>query len=608
MLAMLFGVQLALADDEPGAALSWAIVTDPDTGQLTSATVDFPDSPTVEYYSVCLKKGNSTVWSGTTTTPSYDATTKILETGSGTYTVTCDAHSAAGDSASYATDGREFIFHTFTIDTAGHGSNIVLHDVMDGTVAAQILPAAYLNDLDVAPKNPYIDSEGKALAAIALHPKGHYSAIWSLQAESLYMPNYGIDQSDHPVLVDKDLTVYTVWFDIVDKIEITVSNPLCGTETHTPGNSGSALDQTNRPVCIFPANCGYGLDTLGADGGAAWVQMDENGTIHGDQLYDGAFEVGHKYAFQLDVMMDYGYVMPYGEKHNDVDVTVNGTPITGWSLLFYGDSYGTVFVSMVSSVEAIHNWNSSYTVDEPATCTQEGSESIHCAGCDLIKEGTSRVVKKAAHDYKQVSIKKATISADGLISLKCQRCGAETSEAIHRPKTMSLKTTSYTYNGKSKKPSVIVKDAKGKAIPAANYKIAYSNNVNAGKAKATITFKGGRYEGEKSLAFTISKALQTISANNAAKQLKAKSGKLAKTRNFSLKSIAKVKAKTAVSYAKANKAGGKRISIDTKTGKVVIKKGLKRGTYKVKVKLTADAGKNYKAAKAKTITLKVVVK
>ena len=48
--------------------------------------------------------------------------------------------------------------------------------------------------------------------------------------------------------------------------------------------------------------------------------------------------------------------------------------------------------------------------------------------------------------------------------------------------------------------------------------------------------------------------------------------------------------------------------MNAKTGKVTLKKGLKRGTYKVKVRLTAPASKYYKAAKAKTVTLTVRVR
>ena len=45
-----------------------------------------------------------------------------------------------------------------------------------------------------------------------------------------------------------------------------------------------------------------------------------------------------------------------------------------------------------------------------------------------------------------------------------------------------------------------------------------------------------------------------------------------------------------------------------KAGKVTVKKGTKKGTYTIKVKASAKAGKNYKKFKAKTYTIKVKVK
>lgn len=107
------------------------------------------------------------------------------------------------------------------------------------------------------------------------------------------------------------------------------------------------------------------------------------------------------------------------------------------------------------------------------------------------------------------------------------------------------------------------------------------------------------------------KASQVISAKTSvSKSFKAsaKTKKLAANKTVNLKTLAKVSAKTTVKYAKANTAGGKLIVVNAKTGKVTLKKGLKVGKYNVKVKLTAPAGERYLAAKAKTITLKVVVK
>ena len=44
-----------------------------------------------------------------------------------------------------------------------------------------------------------------------------------------------------------------------------------------------------------------------------------------------------------------------------------------------------------------------------------------------------------------------------------------------------------------------------------------------------------------------------------------------------------------------------------KTGKVTIKKGLKKGTYKVKVKIKANGNANYKASAFKTVTFKIKI-
>lgn len=59
-----------------------------------------------------------------------------------------------------------------------------------------------------------------------------------------------------------------------------------------------------------------------------------------------------------------------------------------------------------------------------------------------------------------------------------------------------------------------------------------------------------------------------------------------------------------LTYAKA--AGNKNITINKKTGKVTVKKGLKKGSYKVKIKITA-AGNTYynKATRAVTFTVRV---
>ena len=60
-----------------------------------------------------------------------------------------------------------------------------------------------------------------------------------------------------------------------------------------------------------------------------------------------------------------------------------------------------------------------------------------------------------------------------------------------------------------------------------------------------------------------------------------------------------------LTYAKAS--GNKIITINKKTGKLTVKKGLKKGTYKVKVKVTDSGNAKYKKA-TKTVTFTVKVK
>ena len=48
--------------------------------------------------------------------------------------------------------------------------------------------------------------------------------------------------------------------------------------------------------------------------------------------------------------------------------------------------------------------------------------------------------------------------------------------------------------------------------------------------------------------------------------------------------------------------------MNAKTGKVTVKKRLKKGTYKVIVKVKAAGNANYKASAWKTVTFKVQIK
>ena len=151
----------------------------------------------------------------------------------------------------------------------------------------------------------------------------------------------------------------------------------------------------------------------------------------------------------------------------------------------------------------------------------------------------------------KTTVVKATASKDGSVTKACSGCDIKETTVIPYVKTIALSKTSYVYNGKVQKPSVTVKDAKNGSLKLnTDYTVTYSGGQkNAGTYKVVVKGKGN-YDFTKTLTYKI-----TVS----------------------------------------------------KTGKVTVKKGLKKGTYKVKIKVSAAAVTNYNAASA-TKTIKVVVK
>lgn len=106
------------------------------------------------------------------------------------------------------------------------------------------------------------------------------------------------------------------------------------------------------------------------------------------------------------------------------------------------------------------------------------------------------------HQYEE-TVQKATLDTDGSVTKKCVECGdvAEIRTIFH-PNIIELSKTSYTYNGKAKKPSVTVKDSSGKTLSGSCYSVTYSNNKKIGKASVTVNLKGN-YSGTVKKSFTI---------------------------------------------------------------------------------------------------------
>ncbi|MBQ9067743.1 MAG: hypothetical protein IJ131_01600, partial [Eggerthellaceae bacterium] len=164
-----------------------------------------------------------------------------------------------------------------------------------------------------------------------------------------------------------------------------------------------------------------------------------------------------------------------------------------------------------------------------------------------------------------------------------------------------------TYSGGAPvEPKVTVK-LDGKTLDAGtDYEVRYVNNTDVGKSAAVVVYGKGSYTGATPpKAFEIGKAANTITVAPKAKTTKVAGSKLRKANQVIKKADAfKVgKAQGTITFKKAS--GNSKITV-SKAGKVTVKKGLKRGAYKVKVKVTAAGNANYKKA-TKPVTLKIRV-
>ena len=160
------------------------------------------------------------------------------------------------------------------------------------------------------------------------------------------------------------------------------------------------------------------------------------------------------------------------------------------------------------------------------------------------------------------------------------------------------------YTGAALKPVPTVKVGAATLKAGTDYTVAYKNNINVGAATVTVTGKGS-YTGTKSVTFKIAQAANSAKAAKTAVKKTVKAAAVGK--KAQKVALPKVTAKFGKASWKVT-AKDKKGVLSLKSGKVVVKKGAKRGTYIIKLKATVAGTKNYKAVTTKTVTVKVVVK
>ena len=69
--------------------------------------------------------------------------------------------------------------------------------------------------------------------------------------------------------------------------------------------------------------------------------------------------------------------------------------------IYAADNADEYALQTTVQVEVEHNWQSKYTVDKEATCTENGSQSIHCDVCNAINENRVKSSKQRAIKQKR---------------------------------------------------------------------------------------------------------------------------------------------------------------------------------------------------------------
>ena len=326
------------------------------------------------------------------------------------------------------------------------------------------------------------------------------------------------------------------------------------------------------------------------------IETAENVTISGieNKTYTGSAITQTPVVKIGDTVLTEGtdYDLTY---ENNVDAGTAKITITGKGS-YTGSISRTFAISAKAITPSITLSATSYTYDgttkTPSVTVYDGSSVLSSSDYDAayeegrINAGTYSVIVTMKGNYSGSASKTFDISAKSITP------------------TIVLSNDSYIYDGTQKTPAVTVYDG-SKALSSGDYMVTYQDGrVNAGTYTVSVTLKGN-YTGSESASYDISKAGNSMSVSG--KTAKVKYRKLKKkTQKLSVSKVLNLSGgEGTITYTKVS--GNKKITINQATGKVKIKKKLRKGTYKVYVKVIAAGDANYNPAET-TVMIRIKVK
>lgn len=233
---------------------------------------------------------------------------------------------------------------------------------------------------------------------------------------------------------------------------------------------------------------------------------------------------------------------------------------------------------------------SKWIIDTAATKTAKGAKHKECTVCKKVLE-TAKIPATGSthtHTYKQ-TVTPATTSKDGKIVKKCSACkNVASKKTIYKASKISISNKTYTYDGKAKKPTVTVKDSKGKKLSKGkDYTVSYSSGrKNVGRYAVKIKLKGN-YSGTVTKTFDIvpkGTSVKKISASKKGFKVYWKAQKKNTTgyeiqystaKSFKNAKTVKVSKNSATSQSVAKLSGKKKYFVRVRTYKTVKYNGKK---------------------------------
>ena len=246
---------------------------------------------------------------------------------------------------------------------------------------------------------------------------------------------------------------------------------------------------------------------------------------------------------------------------------------------------------------------SSVSVSAIAAATYKGSA---ISPKPVVKDGTVTLKKGVHYDLSyedNVNAGTATVYVEGVDNYDGEKAVTFTINPKVVTPTVKLSKTSFVYDGKVKTPTLTVKVG-SKKIASSGYKVTWpTGRKNVGTYNVKVTLKGN-YKGTNSASFEITKAKNVFSVKAAKATQTVKLNKKTTLAASKVFKVTKNTSKGKVTYEKMS--GNDKITVQS-SGKVIVNKDLKKGSYTVKVKATSAGTKNYKPA-SKSVSFKVKVK